>query len=129
MDSQSALTAGFHVKHVANGAAVAVELRDANLSYDVSDSLKPRLKTTLEELLAEGHLGFLIDVRAVELIDSCGAGLLVALHHQVAAAGGALAIVGANPFVFKVLRMMRLDRFLSCHEDQEKALRVVADPV
>lgn len=129
MESQSAVSAGFHMSPVAGGAALSIRIRDAHLNYDVSEALKAKLREEMKDRIEEGHQSFVLDLSAVEVIDSSGVGMLVGLHHQVTGAGGMLGIIGVCPFVTKVLGMMRLDRFLSVHDDMEKALRVVAEPL
>jgi len=114
---------------VAGGAALSIRLRDTHLNYDVSDALKTKLRGEMDDRIAEGYLSFVLDLSDVEVVDSSGVGMLVGMHHQVTGAGGMLAIVGVCPFVEKVLRMMKLDRFLSVHDSLDKALRVVADPL
>jgi anti-anti-sigma factor len=112
---------------VAGGAVVKVEFLDAHLDYDAADGLREQLKGMVAQRLAEGHRSFVLDLAKVELIDSSGVGTLIALHHQVVAAGGVLAVTGATPFVGKVLRMMRLDRFLKLFDSEERALKSLVD--
>lgn len=127
LGSHSAVSAGFTLVEVRGGAAVQIDLRDGQLDFDVSDDLKARLKMAVGDLLLEGHRNFVLNAESVELIDSCGVGLIIALHHQVAAAGGVLAVCNTCPFVLKVLRMMQLDKFLTLFPTLDKALKVVAD--
>ncbi len=129
MTSQSSLGTSLRTRSVASGAALQIDLGDQFLNYDVADGLKERVKKLLGEQLADGHRTFLLNLEKVGLIDSCGVGLLIAAHHQVVAEGGVLAIVGACPFVMKVLRMMRLDKFLALFPDQERAVRALVDTV
>lgn len=129
MESRSSLGTGFSVRAVAGGAAVRIDLRDPFLHYDVTDELKEHLRRAVGEQLLAGYRAFVLDVARVELIDSCGVGLLIGVHHQIADAGGLLAVTGTCPFVTKVLKAMRLDRFLALYPDPEKALRALVDPV
>lgn len=118
---------GFEIGAVADGAAIRIVLKQATLNYDVSDPLKSALKEHVSRYLDEGYRNFVLHLGAVSMIDSCGVGVLIALHHQVTAAGGVLACSDATPFVVKVLKMMRLDRFLQLFSSEEKALKAVAD--
>ena len=119
--------AGFEIGTVCSGAAVRIALKQATLNYDVSDPLKSALKDHVTRYLDEGYRNFLLQLGTVSMIDSCGVGVLIALHHQVTAAGGVLACSDATPFVMKVLKMMRLDKFLQLFPNEEKALKAVAD--
>ncbi len=129
MDQEGSTGTGFSTRVVADGAAVEVILRSRFLNYDVSDSLKERLRTSISDALLEGHRAFVLELSAVERIDSCGVGTLIAMHHQIADAGGSLAIAGVCEFVQKLLHMMQLDRFLSVHASTERALKAVVDPL
>jgi anti-anti-sigma factor len=112
---------------VAEGAVVKIAFLDAHLDFDVADVLREHLKGLVAERLAVGHRAFLLELTKVEVIDSCGVGTLIAMHHQVAAAGGVLAVIGATPFVGKVLKMMRLDRYLKLFDSEERALKSLVD--
>lgn len=121
--------AGFRVNAEESGAALTIELLDRALTFDVSESLKGRLKDAVRADLEAGHRAFVLRLERVETVDSSGVGVLIALHHQVAEQGGALAVCGLSSHVAKVLRMMKLDRFLTVLPDVERALRAVTDPV
>ena len=127
MTSKSAVGVPFSATLVAQGGAVAIELSEANLDFDAADSLKQPLAEALAGYLAAGHRAFVLDLAGIERIDSCGVGLLIGMHHQVVAKGGTLVVVVIAPFVRKVLRMMRLDRFLDLEVSVERALRKLVD--
>lgn len=129
MTSRSAVGISFTATPVAAGAAVHVEIHEPNLDFDASDGLKTRLHSAIGSYLGEGYRSFVLDLTAVERIDSCGVGLLIGMHHQAVGAGGSLVVVITSPFVRKVLRMMRLDRFLELETSLERAVRTFADAV
>lgn len=129
MKSQPSMGAGFRTRTVANGAALQIELSGSSLNYDVSEGLRGRLKDVVGDHLEEGHRTFILEMEGITLIDSCGIGMLISVHHQVVAAGGVLAITGSGQAVSKMLRLMQLDRFLQLYPDQQKALRAVAEVV
>lgn len=121
--------AGFRVRTEGNGAALSIELLDRELTFEVSESLKGRLKEAVQADLEAGHRSFVLQLDRVETVDSSGVGVLIALHHQIAEVGGALAVYGATTHVAKVLKMMQLDRFLTVLPDADRALRAVTDPI
>lgn len=127
MSAQPSAAVRFRTFAVANGAALQVELQQSSVTYEVSDALKARLKESVAASLDEGFRAFVLDIGGVTALDSSGVGVFIALHHQVAGAGGTLAIVRACPLVQKVLRLMRLDKFLALYPDAEKALHAVVD--
>ncbi len=116
-----------HAGPIAGGGALQVVLKDSVLDFEASKLLKERLEELLRDFLVDGHRSFLLDVTAVTSIDSCGVGVLIAAHHQVGAAGGRLAVVGASAFVLKVLKMMSLDRFLVLAANKDEALEAVLE--
>jgi len=127
MTSESSMGAGYKARFLAGGSVREFHLLEHCLNYDISDGLKERLKQSVQEDLEQGQRAFIVDLQEVETVDSCGVGVLIAVHHQVVAEGGTVAFVGCNSLVKKVLQMMRLDRFLAIFSDQEKALRCVLE--
>ncbi len=127
MGSRSAVGIRFTATPVAQGAAIEIDLPEPNLDFDVADALKSALTETVANYLDEGYRSFVLDLMTVERIDSCGVGLLISLHHQVVAVGGTIVVAVNSPFVRKVLRMMRLDRFLDLETSVERSLRVLVD--
>lgn len=120
---------GFRTRAVANGAAVQIDVLGDSLSFDISEDLARRLKEIVREHLDEGQRSFVLDMGRVTSVDSTGVGLLVNVHHQVAEAGGMLAVVGVQGEVLRILKMMRLDRFLSLFPDAERALSRMVERV
>jgi anti-anti-sigma factor len=127
MTARSTAGIQFRATPVAHGAAIRIDLPEENLDFDAADGLKSQLHDTLSAFLAEGYRSFILDLSTVQRIDSCGVGLLIGMHHQVVAKGGTLVVAVQSPFVRKVLRWMRLDRFLDLETTVERALRNVAD--
>ena len=79
----------------------------------------PELRKQLEGGPHEGHGRVLLDLSAVEFIDSTGLGVLVSLLKQMAP-GGRIAVVGAGPAPRKLFQITRLDTlFILCSDDDE----------
>lgn len=127
MTSRSAVGIRFTAKPVAQGSAMHFEVPEPNLDFDSADVLKAPLADAVSNSISEGYRAFVLDLTSVDRIDSCGVGLLIAMHHQVVASGGTIKVVVISPFVRKVLRMMRLDRFLDLETTVERALRTLVD--
>ena len=127
MTSRLAVGIRFSATPIANGAAVQIDLPEDSLDFDVANVLRASLGETVASYLGEGYRSFVLDVHQVTRIDSCGVGLLIGMHHQVVAAGGTLVVVTSSPFVRRVLRMMRLDRFLDLETSVDRALRALVD--
>ena len=77
---------------------------------DIVASVAEALRARLKEVLQEGVTGLVIDLSRVELIDSVGIGLLIAVHNTLGKKGGRLALTHVNAELAALLRTMRLDK-------------------
>lgn len=79
------------------------------------------LRETGEELIAEGHRKFLIDLRACESVDSTFMGTLAGLAASVGmgagAEGGWIQAVNANPHVLRLMHELGLAKILRVRTD------------
>ncbi len=82
----------------------------------------PELRKQLEGGPHEGHARVMLDLSAVEFIDSTGLGVLVSLLKQMAS-GGRIAVVGAGPAPRKLFQITRLDTLFILCADEEQAHR------
>ncbi|MGE4553511.1 MAG: STAS domain-containing protein [Desulfovibrionaceae bacterium] len=71
------------------------------------------LRGRLKALVDGGARHLVLDMDAVEILDSMGIGLLVAAHNTLRGVGGVFEVVNASPDVFNLLRTMRLDKHFS----------------
>ncbi len=60
----------------------------------------------------DGQINIEIDLSQTSAVDSCGLGVLVALHKTAAARGGALRLLNPNPAVQQILELTRMHRIL-----------------
>lgn len=84
------------------------------------------LRDEVHALIAAGNLLVIVDLSAVELIDSSGLGALISGLKAAREAGGDLRIAAPNKQALKALEITNLDRILSPHATVSDAL---ADPV
>ena len=83
------------------------------LSGDLDMSATFRLEPALDRLLSSGQVGELVlDLGAVEFVDSSGLGLLLATNERSREAGTAMAIVGPSPEVQRVFRLAGVEGVL-----------------
>ena len=64
----------------------------------------------------------ILDLSAVEVIDSAGLGQLVFLHEAARSRGKMLRITGAGPHVHELLELTKLDSVLEIYPDVDDAL-------
>jgi anti-anti-sigma factor len=74
-------------------------------------------------LIGTGELKVLIDLSAVNYVDSASIGCLMDLYRQAAAAGGALKLTGVQKRVETMLTMTGAQNFLEMHVDEASALK------
>jgi|SRR5208283_911312 len=68
------------------------------------------------------HLRFLLS--SVDYVSSMGVGALVQLQQTLKGKGGDIAIVGVQPKVMEVFRLMCLEKFFRCTESPEESADV-----
>ncbi|MCL1897344.1 MAG: STAS domain-containing protein [Micrococcales bacterium] len=82
----------------------------------------PPVKARIDELVAAGRVRLIVDLQAVDLIDSSGLAALVGGLKSAQQAGGDLRITGAGDQVRAVLKLTNLDRILTPYTTVEEAL-------
>lgn len=86
-------------------------------------------RASLQEMLARGDTRVVIDLAAVQYIDSAGLSALMAVVHSFTAGGGAVRLCGAQPAVLKILQLTRLDEYLPLDTTlEESRARLTPDP-
>ena len=80
---------------------------------DIVASAADGLRSAVKDLLPSLDGPFAIDLSKVELIDSVGIGLLIAVHNSLSKKGGRLALDHVSPDLAALLRTMRLDKHFS----------------
>ena len=82
----------------------------------------PRLRDTIASLVAGGAYDLVIDLSAVEFLDSTGLGVLVGGLKKVRAHDGSLSLVCDQERLLKIFRITGLSKVFSIHADQAAAL-------
>jgi len=68
----------------------------------------------------------LIDIRAVDSIDSSGLGLLINMHGLLEERGGKLAVMNASGSISRVFQLTQLDQRLYIFPDEQRARQAFA---
>lgn len=82
----------------------------------------PRLRDTIASVVTAGNYDLVIDLSAVEFLDSTGLGVLVGGLKKVRAHDGSLALVCNQDRLLKIFRITGLAKVFAIHADQESAL-------
>ena len=71
-----------------------------------------RLDATVKGLIQKDHKQFIVDITALDYVDSSGIGMLVSCLTTVRKAGGELKMVGANPRIRRIFAMTGVDSMM-----------------
>ena len=82
----------------------------------------PKLRDKITELVAAGTYDIVIDMEAVEFLDSTGLGVLVGGLKKVRAHDGSLQLVCTQDRLLKIFRITGLAKVFVIHESAEAAL-------
>jgi len=85
-----------------------------------------RFRMTIDRILRQAPPVVVIDLSALELLDSSGLGLLLALSKEYSANGGRLILV-TNEAVNNILELTRLTGIFCCTSSLEQAEAMLAD--
>jgi anti-sigma B factor antagonist len=112
----------FTIEAADNGATVVRPHGRLNMVTAAS------LKEVVTDAVAEGSISFVIDLSAVEFMDSSGLGALVSGLKTARRAGGDLRIASATEQVGMVLKLTNLDRVLTMYDSVADALAASDQP-
>jgi len=82
----------------------------------------PKLRDKITELVADGVYDIIVDMEAVEFLDSTGLGVLVGGLKKVRAHDGSLQLICTQDRLLKIFRITGLAKVFVIHETAEAAL-------
>ena len=82
----------------------------------------PKLREQLIDLVDQGEHQIIVDLEAVDFLDSTGLGVLVAGLKRAKTHDGSLAIVCTKEKILKIFRVTGLTKVFPIHENREAAL-------
>ncbi|WP_426242835.1 STAS domain-containing protein [Nocardioides sp. LHG3406-4] len=82
----------------------------------------PKLRDKITELVGEGVYDLVVDLSAVEFLDSTGLGVLVGGLKKVRAHDGSLTLVCNQDRLLKIFRITGLAKVFVIHDDAASAL-------
>ena len=89
---------------------------------EVHVSTAPESSERLNEAIATGKTGVVIDMTAVEFIDSTGLSVLLNALRRVTRQQGSLALAVSNPTVLRLFEITRLDSTFDIAPDRDAAV-------
>ena len=82
----------------------------------------PKLRDKITELVADGTYQIVIDMEAVEFLDSTGLGVLVGGLKKVRAHDGSLELICTQDRLLKIFRITGLAKVFVIHDSADGAL-------
>src|SRR6187401_2645986 len=82
----------------------------------------PKLRDKITELVADGVYDIIVDMEAVEFLDSTGLGVLVGGLKKVRAHDGSLQLICTQDRLLKIFRITGLAKVFVIHDTAEAAL-------
>ena len=82
----------------------------------------PKLRDKITELVADGLYDIIVDMEAVEFLDSTGLGVLVGGLKKVRAHDGSLDLVCTQERLLKIFRITGLAKVFVIHDSADGAL-------
>ena len=80
------------------------------------------LRTSVAQVMREGHVNLLLDLNGVEYMDSSGLAVLLGTLRRVRERQGSLRLVCQVRPVLRLLSLTGIDRLLPIHPDEDEAL-------
>jgi anti-anti-sigma factor len=77
---------------------------------NIVSSSVPDMRTEIKALIDDGINDIVIDLGAVEIVDSMGIGLLICAHNSLIKTGGKIAVINASKDLIGLFKAMRLDQ-------------------
>lgn len=81
----------------------------------------PRLRHEVVNLVGSGNNQIVLDLVAVDFMDSVGLGAVVAVAKRVRASGGLFRVARPEPRIWSLFELVGLDVIIDCHDDLESA--------
>ncbi len=88
--------------------------------HNIVASTVQTFRDQLKSMINSGTVNITIDLIHVEMIDSVGLGVFIATHNSLSKAGGRLVVNNASEDIFRLLKMMRLDKHFTVTEVEKE---------
>lgn len=124
--TEQELSARVSIHDADDGSSATVRLKDQFLNYTFADQLKSALKDLCRQRMDRGVRRFVVDLSAVNVMDSCGLSVLIGLRKLVDEKRGRLVLCHVSPIIQRLLGITRLDRVFETFDDEPSALAALA---
>jgi anti-sigma B factor antagonist len=102
------------------------DVRVLRVAGEVDFDVAPQFKRRISSLIEAGDRQLVVDLSAVEFIDSTAIGVLVGSIKRIRAAGGSLVVVCDNDDVRAIFEAVGLENVIPLHHSHEDAFAALA---
>jgi len=92
------------------------------IAGEIHVSTAPRFSVLLDDAIGRGKTAVVLDLSAVDFIDSTGLSVLLNGLRRVTRADGKLALVVTNPTVLRLFEITKLDSTFDIQSSREEAV-------
>ena len=82
----------------------------------------PKLRDQISDLVGAGKTNLIIDLEAVDFLDSTGLGVLVGGLKKVRAEDGSMSLICSQDRLLKIFRITGLAKVFTIHPDEQAAV-------
>ncbi len=110
------------LEHTEKDNVMVVKLLEKRLDAHIAVSFKEKLAGFIEQ----GHTRILLDMAAVEFIDSSGLGAIVSVLKQAGTKNGELMICSLQDATLSMFKLTRMDKVFNIYAQESDALAAAA---
>ncbi len=93
-----------------------------SVAGELDASGAPELRARFEELIGQGETQYVIDLTALDFIDSSGISALVNLFKRVGTGKGGVKLCNIKPEIMKIFELTRLNRVFDIYDSCTEAV-------
>ncbi len=83
------------------------------ITTDITSSTIEIIHRDVDDLINDGLIDLTFDMSKVDIVDSTGIGFIIRVQNSLKQHGGILQLRGVNSDIFKMMKIMRLDKHFS----------------
>jgi anti-sigma B factor antagonist len=84
-----------------------------------------QIRPTIVQAIKQSPHGLILDLKAVNFVSSAGLRMLLEVYKNAASAGTKLAMIHAQPEIYKLFKLATLDVTFCVHDNEEEAVKAI----
>jgi anti-anti-sigma factor len=83
------------------------------ITTDITSATLEVIHRDVDDLINDGLINITFDMAKVDIVDSTGIGFIIRVQNSLKQHGGTLNLRGVNNDIFKMMKIMRLEKHFS----------------